>query len=453
MAQTLSSRISHYVADAQSRDLPPLAVERAKHHLLDTLAAIVSGSRLEPGRQALTYIRSQGGKAEASVLGSRLRTSAVNAALANAMSAHADETDDSHPFSLTHPGSGVVPAALAMAERGDHSGMAFLKAVAVGYDICARTGMALGASDLRAAGKDCHAFGAVMGAAAAAASLAGLDARQCAFALSYASQQAAGLATLFREEGHTEKSFVFSGAPARDGVTAATMIQSGMTGVPDPFDGTPNFLGVHSVLDDPARAFRNLGRPLEITRTNIKRWSVGSPAQAVLDSVEALLAAQKISPDDIANVALRLTPRAALVVDGGRIQDINARHLAAVMLIDGTLTFASSHDTARLTDPAVAALRERIKVVPDETLPKEQSKREAIVDIVLRSGKTLRHRTRVVRGTTANPMSREEVETKALDLMAPVLDFNQTKSAIQAVRRIDGAGDVKKLVAALQIRA
>ncbi|MDA0241648.1 MAG: MmgE/PrpD family protein, partial [Proteobacteria bacterium] len=238
-----------------------------------------------------------------------------------------------------------------------------------------------------------------------------------------------------------------------DGVTAATTIHLPMPGVPDPFDGTPNFLGVHSVLDDPARAFRNLGRPLEITRTNIKRWSVGSPAQAVLDSVEALLAAQKISPDDIANVALRLTPRAALVVDGGRIQDINARHLAAVMLIDGTLTFASSHDTARLTDPAVAALRERIKVVPDETLPKEQSKREAIVDIVLRSGKTLRHRTRVVRGTTANPMSREEVETKALDLMAPVLDFNQTKSAIQAVRRIDGAGDVKKLVAALQIRA
>lgn len=451
MSQTHSARIAKYVAEAQSRPLPPVAVERAKHHLLDTLAAIISGSRLEPGRQAIAYIRGQGGKAEASVLGSRFRTSAVNAAFVNAMSAHADETDDSHPFSLTHPGSAVVPAALSMAERGGHTGLAFLKAMAVGYDICARTGMALGASELRASGKDCHAFGGVMGAAAAAASLAGLDARQCAFALSYASQQAAGLATLFREDGHTEKSFVFSGAPARDGVAAATMIQSGMTGVPDPFDGTPNFLSVHSVLDEPARAFRNLGRPLEITRTNIKRWSVGSPAQAILDSIEALLSEHKFSPAEVESVFLRLTPRAALVVDGGAIQDINARHLVAVMILDGTLTFVSSHDAARLTDPDVATLRDHIKVVPDDKLPKDQSRREAIVEIMLKSGKTLRHRTRVVRGTTTNPMSREEVEAKALDLMAPVLGRKETNAVIRSVRRIDRTRAIGMLTQALRV--
>jgi 2-methylcitrate dehydratase PrpD len=112
--------------------------EKTKHHVLDTLAAMVSGSRLLPGRKAISYVKSLGGAKEACVVGSRIVTNAVNAALANGMCAHADETDDSHAASLTHPGCGVVPAALAMAEREQRGGAALLRAVALGYDVGCR---------------------------------------------------------------------------------------------------------------------------------------------------------------------------------------------------------------------------------------------------------------------------------------------------------------------------
>ena len=98
-----------------------------------------------PGGWRSAMCASLGGAPEASVVGTRIRTSAVNAALANGMLAHADETDDSHAPSRTHPGCAVVPAALAVAERSMPPAKRFLRAVVLGYDVCARVNMALGA--------------------------------------------------------------------------------------------------------------------------------------------------------------------------------------------------------------------------------------------------------------------------------------------------------------------
>ncbi len=106
------SQLSAYIASALRRSLPPAVIEKTKHHILDTLAAMISGSRLAPGMRAIGYVKTLGGVKEACVIGSNIITTAVNAALANGMLAHADETDDSHAPSLTHPGCGIVPAAL-----------------------------------------------------------------------------------------------------------------------------------------------------------------------------------------------------------------------------------------------------------------------------------------------------------------------------------------------------
>ena len=75
---------------------------------------------------------------------SAILTTAVNAALANGMLAHANETDDSHKDSRCHPGCGVVPVALAMAEKEGRSGEALLRAMVLGYDVCCRISPALG---------------------------------------------------------------------------------------------------------------------------------------------------------------------------------------------------------------------------------------------------------------------------------------------------------------------
>src|SRR5262249_11966648 len=151
--------LSEYIAGALSRPLAAAVVEKARHHILDTFAAMVSGTQLDPGRAAMRYVTTLGGTAEASVVGTSLRTSAVHAALANGMLAHADETDDSHAPSRTHPGCAVVPAALAIAEQRHATGEEFLRAIVLRYDVCARLNYALGAEALAAAYHRTHSIG------------------------------------------------------------------------------------------------------------------------------------------------------------------------------------------------------------------------------------------------------------------------------------------------------
>ena len=165
-------KVSAYIATALKKPLPAKVTEMTKHHLLDTLAAMVSGSRLLPGEARARLHQGAGRREEACVPGSRIVTTVVNAALAGGMLAHADETDDSHAPSLTHPGCGIVPAALAMAEREQAGGTALLRAVALGYDIGTRLSPALGGYAFSEAGHDTHAFGPMFGAAAAAGALA-----------------------------------------------------------------------------------------------------------------------------------------------------------------------------------------------------------------------------------------------------------------------------------------
>src|SRR5580704_4857394 len=136
--------LANYISGALDRELPPPVVAKTKMHVLDTIAAMVSGSRLKAGVAAAKYVDGLGGKPQAMVVGTPLMTSTVNAALANGMAAHGDETDDSHLKARFHPGCGIVPAALATAETAGRSGNDLLRAVALGYDIGARSIYALG---------------------------------------------------------------------------------------------------------------------------------------------------------------------------------------------------------------------------------------------------------------------------------------------------------------------
>src|SRR5687768_4041650 len=131
--------LSTYISGAVRRAPPKAVIDRAKLHLVDTFAAMVSGTRLVPGEKAIAYVKALGRKPEAGVIGTRMVVPAADAALANGMFGHADETDDTHPPSQTHPGTSVVPAALAIGERCGLPGKAVLRAIVLGYDICART--------------------------------------------------------------------------------------------------------------------------------------------------------------------------------------------------------------------------------------------------------------------------------------------------------------------------
>jgi 2-methylcitrate dehydratase PrpD len=141
------SALSAYMYAAGTRTLPAETAEHAKHHVLDTLASMISGSELRPGQAAERYIRMYGGRGSAVIAGSGLTAAPGDAALANGVMAHADETDDSHNPSRSHPGCAVVPAALAIGEELGVDGERFLRAVTLGYDVGTRVVMAMGGAD------------------------------------------------------------------------------------------------------------------------------------------------------------------------------------------------------------------------------------------------------------------------------------------------------------------
>src|SRR5258705_2404940 len=212
-------KLSTYIARVPRQALPAKIMERAKYHVLDTLAAMVSGAPLLPGRRAIEYVSALGGVPEAGIVGSRVITSAANAALANGMLAHADETDDAYYLALVHPGCSVVPAALAMAERNRRNGTALLRAVVLGYDVCARISKTLGIERFRSAGHSTHSYGGTFRAAAAAGALNGINGEQARHLLSYAAQQTSGVSWLVPDVEDIGKTFDFCGMPPRHGVT------------------------------------------------------------------------------------------------------------------------------------------------------------------------------------------------------------------------------------------
>ncbi len=212
-----TGRLGAYISGALAHPLPQPVIEKGRQHVLDTVAAMVSGTHLRPGQMAIAYAAKLGGERQASIVGTRLLTSPVTAALANGMLAHADETDDSHAPSRTHPGCAVIPSALAVAESVHASGEQLLKAVVLGYDVAARLNYALGPEEFAATSRSTHSFGGTFGAGAAAGALLNLDELQTRHMLSFCAQQASGIGCSVRDSEHIEKAFDFGGMPARNG--------------------------------------------------------------------------------------------------------------------------------------------------------------------------------------------------------------------------------------------
>ncbi len=438
-------RLSAYIAEAPQRPLPPEVMEKARQHILDTFAAMISGTRLSPGQFAIGYVAQLGGARQASIVGTRLLTSLVSAALANGMLAHADETDDSHAPSRNHPGCAVIPAALAVAESMGASGEQLIRAVVLGYDVAARINYAVGADAYAGASRSTHSLGGTFGAGAAAGALFGLEVRQVRHLLSLCAQQASGIGCHVRDPEHVEKAFDFGGMPARNGVTAAGMVAAGMSGVDDVFSGERNFFEAFAPEPNPQNLYGGLGEHFEILHTSIKKWPVGSPAQAALDSVTALIESDGIRPDDVRSIEVHLPGRSARTVDNAPMPNLNVQHLVAVLLIDGTLSFHSIHDNGRMADPGVLNLRRKIAVVENEELAHALPRRQAIVTIRMQDGRVLSKRTVAVRGTADNPMTTPEIEQKALDLIAGVLGPRRGRALLSALGRLETVQDIRVL--------
>ena len=447
----LMTTLSSYMAEAGTRPLPDAVIEKTKQMILDTLAAAISGAQLPPGKFAINFARTYGGEKIATVAGSNVVCGPIEAALANGMLAHSDETDDTHPPSQSHPGCSVVPAALAVGEKWGIDGNRFLRAVALGYDIGPRFTATLGKLQYMAdTHRSTHALSGTFGSAAAAASAARLNAQQMRWVLSYTAQLASGIATWQRDTDHIEKAFDFGGMAAKNGVTAALLVEAGGTGVDDVLSGADNFFLAFGPKNDPSMVVEKLGERYEIMRTNIKKWTVGSPIQAPLDALEILVKKYNIDPEQVRKIVVRVATNEAKIVDNREIPDICLQHMIAVMLMDRTASFTSAHDKARMTDAAILKHRAKVQLVGDEALEKFMPRRAGIVEVTMNDGKTVTERVDDVRGTAENPMPREEVIAKARDLVTPVLGAQTFDKLVARIFDLERLRSVRELRPLLQ---
>src|SRR5438477_10963086 len=241
-------KLSSYMAQARNRALPDNVERETKHHILDTIAAMVSGSELPPGRMAIQFAREYGGEKVATVVASNILCGPIEAAFANGELAHSDETDDDFTTGGAHPGCAVVPAALATGEQFAISGTHLVRAVALGYDLALRAMKTVGPGM-----KETHNLVGTMRAAGAAGCVAGVNAQQMRWLLDYVMQQAAADIDAWRRDtDHIEKGFLFGAMGARNGVNAALVVHSGWTGVDDILFGPNNFVESYNPKADPA---------------------------------------------------------------------------------------------------------------------------------------------------------------------------------------------------------
>ena len=441
----LTGRLARYMVEVRDTPLPPKAVLAAKHRILDSIGAVVSGAQLLPGKVAIDYIRGQGGAEEAYVATTDIMTTATNAAFTNGMFGHSDETDDFHPYTKAHPGCVVIPAALAMGQKQGSSGTEFLRAVVLGYDLCCRFLVALQPGLVRARGRAAEGYSSTFGATATAASLARFNETEMRYAISYAVQQVSGVWSWVRDVEHIEKAFDFSGMGARNGLAAVTMIQSGFTGVLDALEGQRNIIDAQSVEPSPEEMVADLGSRFYVEETAIKTFPTGYPTQSPLAAFFTLREQHGATADNLEHMLIRLPEDGARIVDNRTMPDINAQHLMAVAVVDGYIDFENSHSFDRMSDPEVLAVKERIELIADPELAVVEAPRSGFVQITLTDGQQADLFVSHAPGTPENPLDTDGVNAKVRTLMAPILGDDRTEKVIELVNNIEEIENIQEL--------
>ena len=301
-------KLSAYMANAGDRALPQYVVEATKDHILDTFGAMLSGSRLTPGVDALRFAKFLGGERISTVAASTMLLGPIDAAMINGVLANADETDDDYSTGGAHPGCAILSAALALGERQGTDGVRFLRAVTLGYDIGLRAFNVVSQGGILS---ETHNVVGTFGAAAATACVAKLDAQQMRTVIDYASQQAgAGIGAWREDTQHVEKSFMFGGLSARNGITATMLVMAGCTGVSDVFSGAGNFFASYAPNIDQNVFVDKLGEEYLVTKTIIKKWPTGGPVQSPLDAIYDIRQRHPFKADDVKEVIVHVATSA-----------------------------------------------------------------------------------------------------------------------------------------------
>ena len=217
------------------------ALRMTRISLFDWLAVSIAGQDEPVSRIVRDYVATEGGVAEATVVGTAQKLPARAAAMANGTISHALDYDDTHFAYLGHPSVAVFPASFALAQKTGASGKTFLEASLVGMEAATRIGAWLGRHH-HFVGFHSTATAGAFGAALASARLLGLDVRGAGNALGLVATRASGLRAQFGTMG---KPF-HAGMAASNGVEAALLAQAGFESRPDTLEADQGFAITHA---------------------------------------------------------------------------------------------------------------------------------------------------------------------------------------------------------------
>ncbi len=299
-----SSLYADFICETSYDKLPPQVLAQAKRRILDVVGVALAGYALmEFPRLVVGYVASMGGTPEATIIQTKKKFPAINATLANGLCAHAIDMDDGHRFAALHPGTVVVPAALAAAEVSGASSKRLIAGIVVGYEVMIRIGMAINPSSLQ---RGFHTTGVVgpFGAAAATASIMRLGHEQAIAALGLAGLQGAGLTQVNHELEGAKAKPINPGKAAMSGLLSSALAQKGAQGPIDIFEGEDGFL--KAVADDVKDELltRDLGNQFEIGKVYEKVHAACRHTHPSIDAGLQAIRSGNIDPREIRRISI-----------------------------------------------------------------------------------------------------------------------------------------------------
>jgi 2-methylcitrate dehydratase PrpD len=424
--------------------LPAEVIARTRQVLFDCIGAIAAGSQ-EPEVQQLTagLCKASGGS-DAAVIGTPHRTTSGTAAFLNGTAGTMLEIDEGNQFARGHPGIHVVPAILAVAEQSGSSGAEVLVAIALGYEIGSRVGIA---SKLRVTMHPHGTWGTV-GAAVAVAKLNRANREQMVETINVASTL--GLATSRRTmlEGGTVRNS-FAGFSNEIGLRAWEMVKAGFVGEAD---GIGTVYG--TVIADqfqPEEMVADLGSRWEIARNYFKRHAACRYNHGALDALQAIMAKAggQLKPDDIARIEVDTYIWAAQLDDDAPRNMLAAKFslpfALATTVVNGSASITAFRDEAR-RDAVTLSLAKRVTVREDKALTAMlPGLRPARVKIILTDGRVLEAEAFTNRGDTEDPYSAREIVEKFHEVAGLVWNEAHCTAILDAIETLDRSPDIRAL--------
>lgn len=445
---SVTAQVATWVVDVDGREVPPVAVERVRHLVLDSIGNQFAGMAGPTGQRLGTWVRAQGAAPSCTVTGQDFRTTPALATLLNGATSHALENDDIATFS-SHPNSPLTAAAIALGEHHGCTGNEVVAAWAIGWEVTAQTmKVCIGprGNELINRGWFNQGFQETLGVAALAARLLGLDVEQTRMALGHAASAMAGL---MKNRGTDTKGFT-AGSAAMHGVMAAELSALGFTADLDILDGE---LGVARLLGldqgDPAKILDGLGTwDLANRGSTIRLHACCGASHWSMDALQQIVRARPIEPEEVETIDVEIPGFLTDMVPNheptlGLEAKYSLEYSVAAVVLDGRAGIHQYTDGA-VQRPAAQALMERIRTVPMD------GPFQSRVVVTLRDGELLEATVNRSHGNPADPLTEEERLGKFHECAGTLAPVEQRDRIIELTDRLDSLTDVGELAAALR---